>query len=621
MLLAPLTGNHRRAGVGIEMTVQREFADGDVIPGTRYRVLSLVGVGGMGTVYEVEHTELGKRFMVKALQRHLALRADLTQRLRNEWRALGRLEHANIVTVTDAGASENGVLFYVMERLDGETLSSRLRKHGALSFTQALEVAQGLLSALGAAHAIGIVHRDIKPSNVFLPAGGGVKLLDFGIAKIQDAQNDAITGRGYAMGTPRYMSPEQVRGDSVDGRTDLYAVGLVLFEMLTGHSVFSSHEGTDQVLLAQLTLEPPRLETLVDVPAALDDLVARLLDKDPRRRPETARVVLRELVRIRPPSPKLPASGDGSRATLTQAPATEPLLSGPSGTAVLRPPRPEPRAAAEAGRAKTSAPVSLEDAGAAALSGTPSTVPSSTPSTAPPVEAPAIPFTPETRAEALRVDGAQSRTTTAVTDPPTSPEGDGSADDASRTPARALFAPEAATRTALPAQRLADSAGALTPPPIEQAPRTRIAPRRGVGIMLTVGGILAAFGLCAALVAAYRRSAVGPAAVEGISPAEAEALLAGKARQKAGLPRASVAGPSVVRAPKRSPSAASAETPGDVPHGAGAPSAAPTGSPSQSASPAPASGPKPAAAKPAARRDEAEDAPAAAAPKLPTSGL
>ena len=194
------------------MSTQREFADEETIAGTRYRVVGLIGSGGMGSVYEVEHLELGKRFVLKALLRSLAGRDDLAVRLRNEWRALGRLEHPNIVSVTDAGVTATGVPYYVMERLHGETLASRLRRERRLPLAEALRIAADVLDGLSAAHRIGIVHRDVKPANIFLVAGRPVKLLDFGIAKVLDPQASQITGQGIAIGTPRYLAPSRRPG-------------------------------------------------------------------------------------------------------------------------------------------------------------------------------------------------------------------------------------------------------------------------------------------------------------------------------------------------------------------------------------------------------------------------
>jgi eukaryotic-like serine/threonine-protein kinase len=268
----------------------REFQDGELVPGTRYRVTRLIGSGGMGRVYEVEHVELGKRFVLKALQRELSRREDLVARLRNEWRALARLEHPNIVNVTDAGTSDNDVPFYVMERLEGETLSALLHRHRRLVPQQALAIAAGILDGLHAAHQIGVVHRDVKPPNIFLTAPTTVKVLDFGIAKIKDAK-DVITARGLAVGTPRYMSPEQAQGTPVDARSDIYATGLMLFEMVSGVGPFDDARDHNELLLAHLGRKAPLLSSISVVAPELDAIVAGMLAKDPRERPPSARHV------------------------------------------------------------------------------------------------------------------------------------------------------------------------------------------------------------------------------------------------------------------------------------------------------------------------------------------
>lgn len=294
----------------------REFLDGEVVPGTRYRVLRLLGAGGMGCVYEVEHQELGKRFVLKSLLRELADRQDLVARLRNEWRALAQLEHPNIVSVTDAGTSSSGVPFFVMERLDGETLGDRLKRapRHRLPVADALTVAAQILDGLSAAHDIGIVHRDIKPPNVFLRESA-VKILDFGIAKVH-GHAFAITGKGVAVGTPRYMSPEQARGGEVDGRADLYAVGLLLFEMISGRGPFDAVGDSNAILLAHIGEPPPRLSSLVaGVWPELDQLVDSFLAKNPNERPASARAaaaLLRGLSKAAP----------AAAALLTPPPAT-----------------------------------------------------------------------------------------------------------------------------------------------------------------------------------------------------------------------------------------------------------------------------------------------------------
>ncbi|HLV66996.1 MAG TPA: protein kinase [Polyangiaceae bacterium] len=290
------------------MSEYEEFRDGEIVAGTRYRVVRLLGVGGMGSVYEVEHVELGKRFVLKALLRSLARRHDLVLRLRNEWRALGRLEHPNIVTVTDAGTSAGGAPFYVMERLDGETLEARMRRVRRFSVSESLAVAQGVLEGLAAAHAIGVVHRDIKPPNVFLVGGEHPKILDFGVAKISDDPG-VVTARGAAVGTPRYMSPEQVRGEAVDGRADVYATGLLLFEMLTGVNPFEDAREPNQLLLAQLGRPAPRVASLtMGVPSELDELVASMLEKSPENRPRSALDAARALGELRARWPEIEAA-------------------------------------------------------------------------------------------------------------------------------------------------------------------------------------------------------------------------------------------------------------------------------------------------------------------------
>ncbi len=278
---------------------QRQFQDGETIAGTRYRVLGLLGIGGMGAVYDVEHTELGKRFVLKALHQNLSTQSELVARLKNEWRALGRLHHPNIVNVTDAGNAADGSAYYVMERLEGEPLASRMARVGRHSTPEAISIAEGILNALAAAHDIGVIHRDVKPPNVFVLKDGSIKLLDFGIAKVAESEIGPITMRGIAIGTPRYMAPEQARGDAVDSRADLYATGLIIFELITGKSPFEGARDANELLLAQLTKEAPALGSLVPgVPHELEQLVQSLLAKEANKRPATAHQVLQRLERI-----------------------------------------------------------------------------------------------------------------------------------------------------------------------------------------------------------------------------------------------------------------------------------------------------------------------------------
>jgi serine/threonine-protein kinase len=277
------------------MTAREQLKTGEVIPGTAYRVIRLLGAGGMGSVYEVEHQELGKRFVLKTLLSELSTRADLVQRLRTEWRALGKLEHPNIVRVSDAGVAEGRFPYFVMERLMGQTLADRLAQQRQLPVEVAIQVAIGVLDALSVAHNIGIIHRDVKPPNIFITVEGVPKLLDFGIAKLIDASSAAITARGVAVGTPRYMSPEQAAGDPVDARADLYAVGLVLYEMISGAGPYRVNDA-NEMFLAHLTQPAPALSTqAARVSLELDAITASLLAKLPAQRPTSAKAAAQAL--------------------------------------------------------------------------------------------------------------------------------------------------------------------------------------------------------------------------------------------------------------------------------------------------------------------------------------
>ncbi len=299
----------------------REYEDGDTVPGTPYKVVTLVGAGGMGSVYIVEHEELGRRYVLKSLLRTLANRRDLIARMRNEWRSLGKLHHPNIVDVINAGATPDGVPYYVMELLSGETVRDRLARVGKLPYDQAVRIAQATLLGLAAAHAIGVVHRDIKPANVFLTRDGGVKVLDFGIAQVRVKGSPNITAQGLAIGTPRYMSPEQASGEKADARSDVYAVGLLLYEMMAGEGPFDDLTDITQQMLAHLHRPPRPLHHWADVPDGLIAIVERALAKNPERRPKSAEYMAAELA---------PFAGTAEPATETprsSSPSISPLSS------------------------------------------------------------------------------------------------------------------------------------------------------------------------------------------------------------------------------------------------------------------------------------------------------
>jgi eukaryotic-like serine/threonine-protein kinase len=254
-----------------------------------YRAVSLLGEGGMGAVYLAEHPGIGRRVAVKVLHRNYIRDENLLGRFLNEARAANAIRHPNIIEILDSGTIADGTPFLVMELLEGESLGARIRRVGALPVPTAVEFAYQTASALGAAHKKGIVHRDLKPDNLYIvpdphePERERIKVLDFGIAKLQQgsAGDSVKTRTGTLMGTPIYMSPEQCRGTrAVDHRSDIYSLGVILFEMLTGQPPFVS-EGFGELVHMHLNVAPPAPSSRNPaVPAALDAIVLRMLEKN-----------------------------------------------------------------------------------------------------------------------------------------------------------------------------------------------------------------------------------------------------------------------------------------------------------------------------------------------------
>lgn len=302
----------------------REYADGQTVPGTPYRVVRLLGLGGMGCVYEVEHIELGRRCVLKALLGELATRTDLIMRMRTEWRALGKLQHRNIVDVLNAGMTSLARPYYVMELLLGETLHDWLDQRRRFTVDEAVRVASEVLCGLEAAHFIGIVHRDIKPANVFITREEEVKVLDFGIATVKD-EPAGDAAHEATFGTPRYMSPEQAAGQRADVQADLYAVGLLLFEMLAGEGPFDHVTEPEAQMRAHRSEPAPQLSQFVAVPPELDRVVACALDKSPERRPASAKAMAAMLEPFLPAALRASAGEsderDGSLALAVTPPA------------------------------------------------------------------------------------------------------------------------------------------------------------------------------------------------------------------------------------------------------------------------------------------------------------
>jgi hypothetical protein len=261
-------------------------------PGTRlgsYEIVAPLGAGGMGEVYRARDVRLGRDVALKVMASRLAGNAEALERFKREARAVAALSHPNVLALFDYGESD-GTVFAVAELLEGETLRTRLAA-GALSQRKAVEVAVQIARGLAAAHERGITHRDLKPENVFLTRDGHVKILDFGLARLIGAGHATIesesptlarpTDPGRVMGTAGYMSPEQVRGEAADHRSDLFAFGTILYEMLAGRRAFPGDSAVE-IMTATLREEPRELPA--SVPPALERIVGHCLEKRPEER-------------------------------------------------------------------------------------------------------------------------------------------------------------------------------------------------------------------------------------------------------------------------------------------------------------------------------------------------
>ncbi len=266
----------------------------DPLPGTGYRALRRLGGGATSEVYAALGPDRGL-CAVKVLRSLFADRTEPVFRLEQEGRALAALDHPSLLPVLDAGKTSAGRPYFVMPLLEGETVKARLARRGRIAPAEACEIVVDVLGGLDAAHGAGVVHRDVKPANVFLPRpGAGLAssrrcvLLDFGIAKRIGARGGPTTG-SEIVGSPRYLAPEQIVGGAIDARTDVYAAGLLLFEMIAGRGAVDA-PGPIALMRAHIEEEPPRLRDLEIVTRELGHAVARALAKPPSRRWPSARV-------------------------------------------------------------------------------------------------------------------------------------------------------------------------------------------------------------------------------------------------------------------------------------------------------------------------------------------
>jgi len=327
----------------------------------RYRILAKLGEGGMGAVYRAEQLSLKRTVALKVLKSELSAEPGLVRRFNAEAELAAKLNHPNTVTLYDFGQDADGSLFIAMEFLEGRSLRELLMKEGPLPPARALAISEQVCASLSDAHGRGIVHRDLKPDNVMLVQIGKrsdvVRVLDFGIAKLRDEQGDItampMTRAGDLLGTPQYMAPEQIRGEKVDARTDVYALGAMIYEMVTGRLPF---EGPSLMAilskhLTELPVPPHIRRPDLGIPLALEQVVMDALQKDPQNRPPTMEALSERLTALGLHT--LPRDGAGSRmpspvpgyppAFYSSPPPGVPLLRTPlPGAMVSPPPSPPP---------------------------------------------------------------------------------------------------------------------------------------------------------------------------------------------------------------------------------------------------------------------------------------
>ena len=308
-------------------------------PGTRlgpYDIVAPLGQGGMGEVYRAHDSRLDRVVALKVLPSLLAADPAARARFDREARAIAALSHPNVCELFDVG-HDRGHDFLVMELLEGETLQDRLGR-GPLEIGPLVEYALALADALDAAHARGLIHRDLKPANIFLTSRGVPKILDFGLTKALETpddvtrQNDAtLTGLGTTLGTVAYMSPEQLRGEALDARTDLFSLGLVLYEMATGQRAFS---GTTSAVVSAGILgydAPPPRSLRPDLPARLEDTILKAIEKDRNLRSQSAAEIRADLMRIKR------GGSDSARPVASAVAMPAPVSAAPAAARSTRP--------------------------------------------------------------------------------------------------------------------------------------------------------------------------------------------------------------------------------------------------------------------------------------------
>jgi serine/threonine protein kinase len=303
MAAAPAATNDSRAALSAASRAPEANKPNLLVAQTidgKYRLDEMLGAGGMGTVYQATRLLIGDTVAVKLLHPQQVADTQAVERFRREAQAAARLKHHNAVTIYDFGVSDDGVVYLVMELVEGRSLRDIIKQQGPLTPTAAAEIFTQACAALDEAHRQNIIHRDVKPDNIMInttPNGLRVKVLDFGIAKLRDLATTAssLTQTGSVVGTPHYMSPEQCMGEELDHRSDIYSLGVVLYEALTGILPFNSPTSA-AIVVQQVTQPPPPLRSInMSVSPAVEAVVLRALEKPRNARPQTAGAMAQEL--------------------------------------------------------------------------------------------------------------------------------------------------------------------------------------------------------------------------------------------------------------------------------------------------------------------------------------
>jgi serine/threonine-protein kinase len=268
----------------------------------KYEIEAKLGAGGMCDVYRARHIRIGKAVAIKILRPDYAAEPKIVERFEGEARAASMVHHPNAINIMDYGVAAGNTPFLVMELVEGATVRDLLKRHGAMTLDRVVGIVNQACAALEAAHAVGVVHRDIKPENIIISEVDGrdwVEVVDFGIAKIQEdmSRRAALTGANLIIGTPRYMSPEQAQEKPVDARSDIYSLGLVVYEMLAGSPPFAGSSATRLLIAHAVEPPPPLTDQRPDLPAEVAAVVMRALDKSPERRQQSAIAFAREFER------------------------------------------------------------------------------------------------------------------------------------------------------------------------------------------------------------------------------------------------------------------------------------------------------------------------------------